>query len=114
MGEERLRRVIEYIDSRIRILEEEIKLLKGLREIMEDKARRLSVEPSMEEVPAILSSEVRWRSYPSGEGEWCFADKLPKSFVEELKKKGVMDLDGYRYVYKRLSGGKEIVARRAR
>ena len=51
MGEEGLRRVIEYIDSRIRMLEEEISLLKGLREIMEDKARRLSVEPSMEEVP---------------------------------------------------------------
>ena len=31
-----------------------------------------------------------------------------------MKKRGVMDLDGYRYVYKRLSGGKEIVARRAR
>jgi len=114
MGEERLRRAIEYIDSRIRMLEEEIELLKGLREIMEDKARRLSVEPTMEEVPAILSSEVKWRSYPSGEGEWCFADELPRSFVEELKKKGMMDLDGYRYVYKRLSSGKEIVARRAR
>jgi len=114
MGEERLRRMIEYIDSRIRVLEEEIKLLKGLREIMEDKVRRLSVEPSMEEISAILSSEVRWRSYPSGEGEWCFADELPRSFVEELKRKGMMDLDGYRYVYKRLSSGKEIVARRAR
>jgi len=114
MGEERLRRVIEYIDSRVKRLEEEISLLKGLRELMEDKVRRLSVEPSMEEAPAILSSEVRWRSYPSGEGEWCFADELPRSFVEELKKRGVMDLDGYRYVYKRLSGGKEIVARRAR
>jgi hypothetical protein len=114
MGEERLRRVIEYIDSRVKRLEEEISLLKGLREIMEDKVRRLSVEPSMEEVPAILSSEVRWRSYPSGEGEWCFADELPRSFVEELRRKGVMDLDGYRYVYKRLSSGKEIVARRAR
>jgi len=115
MGEERLRQVIEYIDSRIRMLEEEISLLKGLRELMEDKVRRLSVEPSMEEVPAILSSEVRWRSYPSGEGEWCFADELPRSLVEELRRKGMMDLDGYRIcVYKRLSGGKEIVARRAR
>jgi protein gp37 len=114
MGEERLRRVIEYIDSRVKRLEEEISLLKGLREIMEDKVRRLSVEPLMEEVPAILSSEVKWRSYPNGEGEWCFADELPKSFIDELRRKAVMDLDGYRYVYKRLSGGKEIVARRMR
>jgi hypothetical protein len=45
--------------------------------------------------------------------EWCFADELPGSFMEELRRKGIMDLDGYRYVYKRLSGGKEIVARKA-
>jgi len=32
--------------------------------------------------------------------------------VEELRSRGVIDLNGYRYVYKRLSGGKEVVARR--
>ena len=29
--------------------------------------------------------------------------------MEELRERGIMDLDGYRYVYKRLSTGKEIV-----
>ena len=112
MSEEKLKQLIEYLDSRIRMLEEELKLLKGLKEIMEDKVRRPSAEQSKEEIPVTLS-EVKWRNYPSGEGEWCFADELPESFIEELRRKGIMDVDGYRYVYKRLSGGKEIVARKA-
>jgi hypothetical protein len=111
MSAEKLKQMIEYIDSKIRRLEEEIRLLKSLREIMEQKAVRLSAEPSEKEVPAILS-EAGWRRYPSGEGEWCFADELPKTLVEELRERGMIDLDGYRYVYKRLSGGKEVVARR--
>ena len=111
MSAEKLKQMIEYIDSRIRRLEEEIRLLKGLREIMEQRIARLSAEPSREEIPAMLS-EAGWRRYPSGEGEWCFADELPKAFVEELRSRGVIDLNGYRYVYKRLSGGKEVVARR--
>jgi len=108
MSGEELKQIIEYIDSRIRRLEEEIRLLKSLREIMEDRVRRLSAEPSEKEIPAMLS-EAGWRRYPSGEGEWCFADELPRAFVEELRERGIMDLDGYRYVYKRLSTGKEIV-----
>jgi len=111
MSEEKFRQMIEYIDSKIRRLEEEIRLLKGLKEIMEHKIEGLSAEPSKERIQAVLS-EIKWRGYPSGEGEWCFADELPENFIWELRKKGIMDLEGYRYVYKRLSGGKEIVSRR--
>lgn len=38
---------------------------------------------------------ARWRRYPSGRGEWCFADELPQSFVEKLKK-GPMEVAGRR------------------
>jgi len=53
MSGKKLKQMIEYIGSRIRRLEEEIRLLKSLREIMEDRVRGLSAEPSGKEVPAI-------------------------------------------------------------
>ena len=55
MSGEELKRMIEYIDSRIRRLEEEIRLLKSLREVVEDRVRGLSAEPSWKEIPAMLS-----------------------------------------------------------
>jgi hypothetical protein len=111
MSGEKLKIMIEYIDSRIKMLQEELEYLKSLRELLESRIKRLSVKPSSEELPSILS-EARWRRYPSGDGEWCFADELPRNFVEELREKGSMDLNRYRYVYKRLSGGKEVVSRK--
>jgi len=107
-----MQELIEYIDLKIRRLQEELEYLKNLREFLEYKIGKLSIEPSTKELPAIIS-EANWRRYPSGAGEWCFADQLPKSFVEELKEKGSKTLNGYRYVYKKLSGGREVVSRRA-
>jgi len=107
-----IQELIEYVDLKIRKLQEELEYLKNLREFLEYKIGKLSIEPSSKELPAIIS-EANWRRYPSGAGEWCFADQLPKSFVEELKEKGSKSLNGYRYVYKKLSGGREVVSRRA-
>ena len=106
-----IRELIEYIDLKIKKIQEELEYLRGLKEFLEYKTRKLSVEPSSKELPAIIS-EANWRRYPSGEGEWCFADQLPRQFIEELKEKGSKTLNGYRYVYKRLSGGREVVSRR--
>jgi hypothetical protein len=106
-----LKTIMDYVDSKIRKLQDEIEYLKMLRDFLEYKIKKLSIEPSNTELPAILS-EANWRRYPSGEGEWCFADELPRNFIEKLKEKGSKTLNGYRYVYKKLSGGKEVVCRR--
>lgn|GEM_PF-854070 len=111
MSLRKLRTMVDYIDSKIRRLQDEIEYLKMLREFLEYRIGKLSIEPSNAELPAILS-EANWKKYPSGEGEWCFADELPRNFVEELKEKGSETLNGYRYVYKKLSGGKEVVSRK--
>jgi len=107
-----MQELIEYIDLKIRRLQEELEYLKNLRGFLEYKIGKLSIEPSTKELPAIIS-EANWRRYPSGAGEWCFADELPRCFIEELKEKSSKTLDGYRYVYKKLSGGREVVSRRA-
>jgi len=107
-----IQKLIEYVDLKIREIQEELEYLRSLREFLEYKVRKLSVEPSSREVPAVIS-EANWRRYPSGEGECCFADQLPRQFIEELREKGSKTLNGYRYVYKRLSGGREVVSRRA-
>jgi len=106
-----LKTLMEYIDSKIRKLQEELEHLEDLKEFLEYRIGKLSIEPSSDEIPAILS-EANWRRYPSGEGEWCFADELPRSFIQELKEKGSKTMNGCRYVYKKLSGGKEVVSRR--
>jgi hypothetical protein len=106
-----LKTIVDYVDSKIRKLQDEIEHLKMLRDFLEYRIKKLSIEPSNAELPAILS-EANWRRYPSGGGEWCFADELPRNFIEELKEKGSKTLNGYRYVYKKLSGGKEVVSRR--
>jgi hypothetical protein len=106
-----LKTIMDYVDSKIRKLQDEIEHLQMLREFLEYRIKKLSIEPSNTELPAILS-EANWRRYPSGEGEWCFADELPRNFIEELKRKGSKTLNGYRYLYKKLSGGKEVVSRR--
>ena len=111
MSVRKLKTIVEYVDSKIKKLQDEIEHLKMLREFLEYRIKKLSVEPSNAELPAILS-EANWRRYPSGEGEWCFADELPRNFIEELKGEGSKTLNGYRYVYKKLSGGKEVVSRR--
>ena len=107
-----IRELIEYVDLKIRKAQEELEYLRSLRGFLEYKARKLKVEPSTKELPAIIS-EANWRRYPSGDGEWCFADQLPRQFIEELKEKGSKTLNGYRYMYKKLSGGREVVSRRA-
>jgi len=106
-----LKTIMDYVDSKIKKLQDEIEYLKMLRDFLEYRIKKLSIEPSNTELPAILS-EANWRRYPSGEGEWCFADELPRNFIEELKGRGSKTLNGYRYVYKKLSGGKEVVSRR--
>lgn len=103
-----LKQLIEYIDLKIRKAQEELEYLKIVRDFLEYK---LSVEPSEEELPAILS-EVNWRRYPSGSGEWCFADQIPRTFLDKLKKEKHIQCGEYIYMYKILSGGKEIVSRK--
>jgi hypothetical protein len=117
MSEEKFKAMMEYIDSRIKRLEGELELMKCLREILENRIKRLgtAAERASKEREGLLAilSNANWRRYPSGEGEWCFADELPGNFVKELRERGSMDLNRYRYVYRRLSGGKEIVSRKA-
>jgi len=50
-----MQELIEYIDLKIRRLQEELEYLKNIREFLEYKVRKLGVEPSSKELPAIIS-----------------------------------------------------------
>ncbi len=106
-----LKQLLEYLDLKIRKTEEELEYLRIVREFLEYMVDKLSVEPSEEELPGILS-DVKWRRYPSGSSEWCFADQLPRRFIEELIKHGSRIVNGYRYTYKKLTDGREVVSRK--
>ena len=55
---------------------------------------------------------MNWRPYPSGEGEWIFADEAPRSLVEALSSRGGSIVVGsYRYVL-REGRAKSFIARR--
>lgn len=88
--EERLERIERKLD-------EVLALLKGLR----------GQAPSEEELKGL-----NWRPYPSGEGEWIFADEAPQSLVEALSSRGgSMVVGSYRYVL-REGRAKSFIARR--
>ena len=47
-----IQELIEYVDLKIRKLQEELEYLKNLREFLEYKIGKLSIEPSSKELPA--------------------------------------------------------------
>ena len=114
MSKEELLKLLDMVDERIRRVEEELKSLRKLRELIQAKILEIGgIRPEERELATILES-VRWRRYPSGTGEWCFADQLPESFIKELKRSPnkSKEVSGHIYRLKVLSGGKEIVSRR--
>jgi len=111
--EEGLEEVLRYVEKRMEQVEKELEMLRLLKQYLEEKrAEEVIEKPARrEEALAAAIESARWRAYRSGQGEWCFADELPKEFVDKLRS-GPVEFRGHTYVYKRLSGGKEIVARR--
>ena len=116
--EEGLEEVLRYVEKRMEQAEKELEMLRLLKQFLEEKASKLAAkaepqrtEKRREEELAAAIESARWRTYRSGQGEWCFADELPKEFVDRLRS-GPVEFRGHTYVYKRLSGGKEIVARK--
>ena len=117
--EEGLEEVLRYVEKRMEEVEKELEMLRLLKQFLEEKMSRpapkaeevIEKPARREEALAAAIESARWRAYRSGQGEWCFADELPKEFVDRLRS-GPMEFRGHTYVYKRLSGGKEIVARK--
>lgn len=114
MSKEEFLRLLDMVDERIRRVEEELENLRKLRELVQAKILEMGgVRPEERGLVTALES-VKWKSYPSGTGEWCFADQLPEDFVKELRRSPnrSKEVGGYIYRLKILSGGKEIVSRR--
>ena len=117
---EGLKEVLSYIEKRAEQIKKELEVLNLLKQYLEEKLSEVPprVKPQRpaeqrgERLGVIVAIEsARWRVYRDGRGEWCFADELPKEFVDKLRR-GPVELQGHTYVYKRLSGGKEIVVRK--
>lgn len=117
-----LKEILDYVDRKTEEIKKELEMLQLLKQYLEEKlsekaprekprrpAGRRGEELTVGTLAAIESA--RWKTYRSGRGEWCFADELPKEFVDKLRK-GPVEFQGRTYFYKKLSGGKEIVARR--
>ena len=102
------RELLEWARLKIEKLEEELWVYRMILEVIEKKLKSIeSIEPSPEDL-----DNLDWRKYPSGSGEWIFADRLPRRFLEKLRKTGSLIFGGYTYFYKVLSGGKEVVSRK--
>ena len=115
---EDLKEILDYVEKKMEQVKKELEMLRLLRKYLEEKlweaAPQIRPQKPAEQRERWLATAIesaRWRAYRSGRGEWCFADELPKEFVDELRK-GPLEFRGHTYVYRRLSGGKEIVARR--
>ncbi|HDI46403.1 MAG TPA: hypothetical protein ENF82_01185 [Candidatus Methanomethylia archaeon] len=88
---------------------------------LEERLER--IERKLDEILAILKGggeasvsgevleELNWRSYPSGEGEWIFADEAPASLLRTLSERGSVTISGYRYTL-REGRTKRFVARK--
>lgn len=101
--------VLAYLDRRIAELEEELRNLRLIGEAL-SKAPSREVKPGEGDLPTILES-VRWRRYPSGNGEWSYGDQVPPELSEMLDA-GPATVGEYTYVKKRLSGGEVVIARK--
>ncbi len=81
------------------------------------------IERKLDEILALLKGRaappspqeldtLNWREYPSGEGEWIFADEAPIKLIEALRNiGGSAVIGGYRYTL-REGRAKKFVARR--
>ena len=115
---EELKEVLEYVEKRREQIKKELEMLRLLKQYLEEKLSEAASQEKprkpaeqREETLAAAIESARWRTYRSGQGEWCFADELPRDFVDKLRS-GPVEFRGHTYVYKKLSGGKEIVARK--
>jgi len=79
--------------------------LERILALLEGRERGLSRE---------LLDGLNWHPYPSGEGEWIFADSAPPDLVNALEKAGgVCVLYGYRYRFRGPKDSpKKFIARR--
>jgi hypothetical protein len=101
--------LIDWVKKRIAELEEELSKMKEILSVLEKQQLTVQcTETFTEEDLAALP----WKKYPSGRGEWVFADKVPKALVERLEKEGQVELGGYVYSLREGSMGKRFVSRR--
>ena len=101
--------LIEWVRKKIAELEEELAKMREILSILESQQVTVqSAETFTEEDLATLP----WKEYPSGKGEWVFADQAPKALVERLEKEGQVELGGYVYSLREGSMGKRFVSRR--
>jgi hypothetical protein len=101
--------LIEWVRKRIAELEEELSKMREILSVLENQQVTVqSAETFTEEDLAALP----WREYPSGKGEWVFADQAPKALVERLEREGQVELGGYVYSLREGSMGKRFVSRR--
>jgi hypothetical protein len=84
--------LIEWVKKRIAELEEELTKMKEILSVLENQQVAVQgTETFTEEDLAALP----WKEYPSGKGEWVFADQAPKALVERLEREGQVELGGY-------------------
>jgi hypothetical protein len=77
--------LIDWVKKRIAELEEELSKMREILSVLENQQTTVqSTETFTEEDLASLP----WREYPSGRGEWVFADQAPKALVERLEREG--------------------------
>jgi hypothetical protein len=101
--------LIEWVRKKIAELEEELAKMREILSVLENqKVAVQSAKTFTEEDLAALP----WKEYPSGRGEWVFADQAPKALVERLEKEGQVELGGYVYTLREGSMGKRFVSRK--
>jgi hypothetical protein len=101
--------LIEWVRKKIAELEEELAKMREILSVLENQQIAVqSAETFTEEDLAALP----WKEYPSGKGEWVFADQVPKALVERLEREGQVELGGYVYTLRKGSMGKRFVSRR--
>jgi hypothetical protein len=101
--------LIDWVRKRIAELEEELSKMREILLVLEKQQLTIqSTETFTEEDLAALP----WKEYPSGKGEWVFADQAPKALVERLEREGQVELGGYVYRLREGSMGKRFVSRR--
>ncbi len=100
--------VLHYVEDRILQLETELRILRQVREILLSAQAEPPVEPSEEDL-----NNLGWRPYPSGRGEWVYADEAPQALVERLRREGRgIVIGGYLYRLRSGATGKTFVSRR--
>jgi hypothetical protein len=101
--------LIEWVRKRIAELEKELSKMREILSVLENQ--QITVQSAEAFTEEDLDA-LPWKEYPSGKGEWVFADQAPKTLVERLEREGLVELGGYVYSLRKGSMGKRSVSRR--